>query len=397
MGQSTAGVHAVRADGAAPHPVAEQQPAWPDRQVLGHVRATLAGRPGLVTAEETARLRALLGEVAAGSLRVLQAGDCAEDPAHCTPDGVRGTLRLLDGLAAAMEDGTGRGVLRIGRMAGQFAKPRSHPVERVGGRELPAYRGPMVNAPEPDPSARRPDPRRLLRCYDLAATVHSSLAAQGRAPTPAGDASVYTSHEALLLDYEQPMLRELPDGAVLLASTHLPWIGERTRQPGGAHVGLLSRVVNPVACKVGPTTTEAELLTLCAALDPGRSPGRLTLVARMGAGRVRTALPPLVRAVRAAGHPVIWLCDPMHGNTVTAADGRKTRVVAELVDEVEAFQDVVLAERGVAGGLHLEATAREIAECVWSPDEAPAGPYTTLCDPRLNLPQAGHLARSWHA
>ncbi|WP_411109848.1 3-deoxy-7-phosphoheptulonate synthase [Streptomyces sp. c-19] len=397
MGQSTAGVHTVRTEESAPGPLAEQQPGWPDRQVLGRVRASLAGRPGLVTAEDTARLRSLLAEVAAGNLRMLQAGDCAEDPAHCTPHGVRGTVRLLDELAAAMEDGTGRGVLRVGRMAGQFAKPRSRPTERVGDRELPAYRGPMVNAPEPDPVARRPDPRRLLRCYDLAATVHSALAAQGRAPAPAGDASVYTSHEALLLDYEQPLLRELPDGTVLLASTHLPWIGERTRQPGGAHVRLLSQVVNPVACKVGPTTTEAELLALCAALDPGRSPGRLTLIARMGADHVRTALPPLVRAVRAAGHPVIWLCDPMHGNTVFAADGRKTRVVASLVDEVEAFQDVVLAERGVAGGLHLEATAQDVAECVWSPDEAPAGPYTTLCDPRLDLTQAGHLARSWHA
>ncbi|MFI8874984.1 3-deoxy-7-phosphoheptulonate synthase [Streptomyces sp. NPDC055243] len=376
---------------------AEQQPVWRDRWLLDRVRANLRDRPGLVTAEDTARLLALLGEVVTGDRRILQAGDCAEDPAECTTPGVRRTLRLLDELAGVMREGTGREVLRIGRLAGQFAKPRSQPVDRVGGLELPAYRGPMVNAPEADQVAREPDPRRLLTGYDLSRTVQSAVAAQGRGPAADAASAVWTSHEALLLDYERPLLRRLDDGGLLLASTHLPWIGERTRQLDGAHVHLLSRVVNPVACKVGPSMTTGELLALCAALDPGRTPGRLTLITRMGTARVRDRLPELVRAVRAAGHPVIWLCDPMHGNTVRAADGRKTRIVAALIDEAEAFQDVVLAERGVAGGLHLEATAQPVAECVWAPDDLPGAPYTTLCDPRLNLTQARHLALAWHA
>ncbi|WP_308315602.1 3-deoxy-7-phosphoheptulonate synthase [Streptomyces sp. ISL-100] len=376
---------------------AEQQPVWRDRWLLARVRAILRDRPGLVTAEDTARLRELLGEVVTGDRRILQAGDCAEDPAECTAPGVRRTVRLLDELAGVMRDGTGREVLRIGRLAGQFAKPRSQPVDRVGGLELPAYRGPMVNAPEAEPVAREPDPRRLLTGYDLSRTVQSAVAAQGRGPAADARSAVWTSHEALLLDYERPLLRRLDDGGLLLASTHLPWIGERTRQLDGAHVHLLSQVVNPVACKVGPTVTADELLALCAALDPGRSPGRLALVTRMGTAHVRDRLPRLVRAVREAGHPVIWLCDPMHGNTVRAADGRKTRIVAALIDEVEAFQDVVLAERGVAGGLHLEATAQLVAECVWAPDDVPGAPYTTLCDPRLNLAQARHLALAWHA
>ncbi|CAL9635396.1 Phospho-2-dehydro-3-deoxyheptonate aldolase [Streptomyces sp. enrichment culture] len=397
MGRDTAAVRAVNVEETPPRPAAEQQPDWGDRRLLRRVRAELRERPGLVTAEDTARLRELLGEVATGKRRILQAGDCAEDPADCTASGVRRTVRLLDELAGVMQAGTGRRVLRIGRLAGQFAKPRSRPVDRSGGLELPAYRGPMVNAPEADPVAREPDPRRLLTGYDLSRTVQSALAAQGRGPVGDAGSAVWTSHEALLLDYEQPLLRTSGGDGPLLASTHLPWIGERTRQPDGAHVQLLSRVVNPVACKIGPTTTAGELLALCAVLDPDRSPGRLTLVVRMGADGVRDALPPLVRSIRAAGHPVIWLCDPMHGNTVRAADGRKTRIVAALIDEVEAFQDVVLAEHGAAGGLHLEATGHPVAECVWASGEAPGAPYTTLCDPRLNPVQARHVALAWHA
>lgn len=397
MGRNTAMVHAVNVTETPPRLAAEQQPVWRDRRLLRQVRADLRARPGLVTFEDTARLRDLLSEVATGDRRIVQAGDCAEDPAECTMSGVRRTVRLLDQLAGVMRNGTGRQVLRIGRLAGQFAKPRSQPVDRTGDRELPAYRGPMVNAPEADPVAREPDARRLLMGYDLSRTVQSAVAAQGRGPAGDAGAAVWTSHEALLLDYEEPLLRRLDGDGLLLASTHLPWIGERTRQLDGAHVQLLSRVVNPVACKVGPTTTVGELLALCAALDPERSPGRLTLIVRMGSDRVRDGLPRLVRAVRAAGHPVIWLCDPMHGNTVRAADGRKTRIVAALIDEVEAFQDVVLAEHGAAGGLHLEATAHPVAECVWASGEVPGFPYTTLCDPRLNPAQARHVALAWHA
>ncbi|WP_237694012.1 3-deoxy-7-phosphoheptulonate synthase [Streptomyces sp. SID2888] len=376
---------------------AAQQPNWPDTRLLDRVRANLLSRPGLVTVDHTARLRELLGHVVAGRMRIVQAGDCAEDPAECTPDQVSAKTVLLDELARAMREASGHPVLRIGRMAGQFAKPRSRSVEHVDGLELPVYRGPMVNDPEPDATAREPDPRRLLAGYDLSSSVLTALAAQGRGPASSTDTTVWTSHEALLLDYELSLLRGHDNDAPLLASTHLPWVGERTRRPDGAHVRLLARVINPVACKVGPGTTVEDLLALCARLDPHRDPGRLTLIARMGATRVHERLPPLVRAVRDAGHPVIWLCDPMHGNTVRAADGRKTRTVAAITAELGGFQDAVLAEHGVAGGVHLEATPHPVAECVRELGEEPGTPYTTLCDPRLNLAQAREVVSAWCA
>jgi len=384
---------------AGPWPVlpAAQQPAWRDTRLLDRVRGELLSRPGLVTARDTARLRELLGQVVAGRLRIVQAGDCAEDPAECTPAHVRDKTAMLDDLARSMQRACGRRVLRIGRMAGQLAKPRSQSVERVGGLELPVYRGPMVNAPEADAAAREPDPRRLLTGYALSSSVLTALSRQGRGPSAPDGPAVWTSHEALLLDYELPLLRGLDGDGPLLASTHLPWVGDRTRQPDGAHVHLLARVVNPVACKVGPGVTVDELLALCAVLDPLREPGRLTLIARMGVERVRRRLPPLVRALRRAGHPVIWLCDPMHGNTVRAASGRKTRSVASILGELDGFQDAVLAEGGVAGGVHLEATPYPVAECVREPGDEPGTPYTTLCDPRLNPTQARQVVSAWRA
>ncbi|MFC9304029.1 3-deoxy-7-phosphoheptulonate synthase [Streptomyces albidoflavus] len=376
-----------------PVPQAGQQPDWRDVALLEEVRDDLRARPGLTRAEDVARLRRLLAEVAAGRRRVVQAGDCAEDPAECTPGHVAGKAAMLDALAGAVQRGSGRAVLRVGRLAGQFAKPRSQEFEQVEGRELPVYRGPMVNGPEPDATARAPDPRRLVTGYELSSAVTAALALHGRGP--AGDSAVWTSHEALLLDYERSLVRDDGRGGRLLASTHLPWIGERTRQPGGAHVQLLAQVVNPVACKIGPDATTDEVLALCAALDPHRKPGRLTLIARMGAGRVLRALPPMVRTVREAGHPVVWLCDPVHGNTIRTSDGRKTRAVTAVVREVEGFQDAVIAERGVAGGLHLEATPAPVGECVGRPGDEPDGPSTTLCDPRLNLSQALEVASAW--
>jgi 3-deoxy-7-phosphoheptulonate synthase len=374
-----------------------QQPDWDDPEGVEHVRKRLRSAPPLVTYEDVTELRAHLAEAAAGTLQVVQCGDCAEDWDECTPEDIARKAGLLDVLAGTMAMTAHRPVLRVGRLAGQFAKPRSRPTETVGGVELPVYRGHMVNSPEPDAELRRPDPSRLLTGYLAAGTVMELLgwpAGRGRARP---GAPVWTSHEALLLDYELPLVRRQPDGRSLLTSTHWPWIGERTRQLDGAHVALLSSVVNPVACKVGPGMTPDELVALCERLDPGREPGRLTLIARMGAEAVGDRLPPLVSAVRAAGHPVVWLTDPMHGNTVTGPGGLKTRLVRTVVQEVEEFHTAVAGAGGVTGGLHLETTPDEVTECVAGQDDLQdtATKYTSLCDPRLNPRQAIAVASAW--
>lgn len=378
---------------------AAQQPDWGDAWLVDKVRADLAALPGLVAWDEVRQLRALLAEAAAGRLLIVQAGDCAEDPADCVPEVVDRKVGLLDALAGVVRMRTGLPVVRVGRIAGQFAKPRSRPTERVDGVELPVFRGLVVNGTEPEPMARRADPLRLVTGYRAAATAMDRLRRQAGSWTPLPDPAVWTSHEALLLDYELPLLRRSDDGRLLLASTHWPWIGERTRDPAGAHVRLLADVANPVACKVGPGCTPAELLELCAALDPGREPGRLTLVARFGAGRPTDRLAGLVSAVREAGHPVIWLCDPLHGNTVTAPGGLKTRLLTAVLQEVGEFLTAVRRGGGVAGGLHLEATPDPVAECVADAaalgDAGRSGPYTTLCDPRLNPAQALTVAAAW--
>ncbi|MFB7372416.1 3-deoxy-7-phosphoheptulonate synthase [Streptomyces sp. NPDC056222] len=379
---------------------AEQQPDWTDHPRLAPARDALANSPALVTRDEVDTLRALLAEVAHGRYLVMQAGDCAEDPAECAAGPVLRKADLLDELAEAMRARSCAPVLRVGRIAGQFAKPRSRPMERTDGK-LPVYRGHLVNAPEPDALARRPEPSRMVACYDAAATAVAALRLRGGGGAGAPEARTWTSHEALVLDYELPLVRRSIDGRLLLTSTHWPWIGERTRQPDGAHVRLLASVDNPVSCKVGPSCSSDELVRLCAVLDPDRVPGRLTLIARMGAGTVAERLPGLVSAVRAAGHPVSWLSDPMHGNTVTGPGGLKTRGVDEIVREVVRFQDAVVAAKGVAGGLHLEATPHAVTECVAeaSGPERPGradGTYTTLCDPRLNRRQALDVAAAWH-
>ncbi|MHC3469494.1 3-deoxy-7-phosphoheptulonate synthase [Streptomyces sp. 7R007] len=380
---------------------AGQQPDWGDPWLVAEVRADLAALPPLVAWEEVRQLHALLAEAAAGRLLVVQAGDCAEDPADCTPEVIDRKVGLLDALAGALRLRTGLPVLRVGRIAGQFAKPRSRPTELVDGVELPVFRGLVVNGVEPDPMARRPDPLRLVTGYRAAAAAMQRLRRQAGTWTPLPDPAVWTSHEALLLDYELPLLRRSDDDRLLLASTHWPWIGERTRDPAGAHVRLLADVANPVACKVGPDCTPAQLLELCDTLDPDREPGRLTLIARFGAGRPTDRLAGLVAAVREAGHPVIWLCDPMHGNTVTAPDGLKTRLVTAITQEVEEFLTAVRRGGGVAGGLHLEATHEPVAECV-ADAHSLAGigrgrPYTSLCDPRLDPGQALAVAMAWHS
>lgn len=375
---------------------ARQQPVWKDEMEIGRVRERLAAAPALVTAEDVLALRSLLARVAADEVNVVQAGDCAEDPAECTRSYVARKAGLLDMLGGAMTMVTHRPVVRAGRMAGQFAKPRSSPTEWVGV-ELPVYRGHMVNCPEPDPRLRQPDPARILLGYHAACAVMDHLGWRSGTARNGLAAPVWTSHEALLLDYELPMVRCEEQGRLLLTSTHWPWIGDRTRQVDGAHVALLAAVANPVACKVGPGSNRDELVALCAKLDPGREPGRLTLIARMGADRVGTLLPPLVAAVRAAGHPVIWLSDPMHGNTITTADGLKSRSLHAIMSEVRQFQDAVRSSGGVAGGLHLETTPDDVTECVRNADRVDhAGDkYTTLCDPRLNPHQALTVISAW--
>ncbi|GAQ51751.1 3-deoxy-7-phosphoheptulonate synthase [Streptomyces acidiscabies] len=369
---------------------ARQQPAWDDLEQLERVRDELVRRPALVTGADVRALRAALAEVAAGNALVVQAGDCAEDPDECTAAHVARKAAVLDLLAGTVKMTAHRPVVRIGRIAGQFAKPRSHDTETVDGVELPVFRGHMVNSPEFDKDGRRPDPLRLLTGYMAAAEIMEHLGRRGGIEPP-----VWTSHEALLLDYEIPMLRRDREGRLLLASTHMPWIGERTRQVDGAHVALLAEVVNPVGCKVGPRTTSDELLALCEKLDPEREPGRLTLIARMGADTVAGVLPALVAAVRSAGHPVSWLTDPMHSNTVTTADGVKTRHTATVEREIVAFQEAVRSAGGVAGGLHLETTPDDVVECV-ADSGCATGRYTSHCDPRLNPGQAVAVASAWH-
>nr|BFE38202.1 3-deoxy-7-phosphoheptulonate synthase [Actinomadura rugatobispora] len=393
------GLDGSEPDGAGAAPwdglPAEQQPSWHDHPGLGPARARLAALPPLVTAAELGTLRESLARVAAGGALLLQAGDCAESLDETTRDHTLAKASVLARLADGLDGAAGLPVVRMGRMGGQFAKPRSNASERVGDRELPVFRGHMVNGPEEDAAARRHDPARMLRAYDASARVLTALAGlRGD-----GGAGPWTAHEALVLDYEGPLVRtEAVSGLRLLGSTHMPWIGERTRQPGGAHVRLLSAVANPVACKIGPRARPDEVLRVCAALDPDRRPGRLTLIARMGAGRIAGALPPLLDAVRRAGHPVVWLSDPMHGNTRLTASGHKTRHLEEIVEEALLFR-TILERRGLhPGGLHLEVSAVPVTECVGGSvagEKDVPERYLTFCDPRLNTEQALHLIDAW--
>jgi 3-deoxy-7-phosphoheptulonate synthase len=378
---------------------AEQQPVWADPERALAVRAELVGRPGLVVWEEVRMLRMLMAEAAHGTYQVIQAGDCAEDPDECEPWSVNRKIGLIDALAGVMKINTGRPVIRIGRIAGQFAKPRSSPTEIVDGRELPVYRGHLINGPAATPEERRADPDRMLACYTAADRATTLLRQRTGAWMPPTGAPVWTSHEALVLDYERPLLRRTVSGQSFLSSTHLPWVGERTRDLDGSHVRMLAAVANPVACKVGPTMSPADLVELCTRLDPGREPGRLTLVSRMGVSHVAARLPALVAAVRDAGHPVSWLCDPMHGNTIKTDSGLKTRSVDTIIEEIVAFQQAVIGAGGVAAGLHLETTPDDVTECAWSPTRlADVGRhYTSLCDPRLNPRQAVTVAGAWSA
>lgn len=377
---------------------AAQQPGWADPGAADDVREALERLPPLVLPAEVDRLRSRLADAARGRAFVLQGGDCAETFAANTADHVGANVGALRAMARALEQDGGRPVVTLGRIAGQYAKPRSQPVDVLG---LPVFRGDIVNGPEPDPAGRAADPRRMLRAYTHALAALNLIRAGHGGP----GAEVFTSHEALLLDYERGLLRLAAGdgtgrggetGGLYALSAHFLWIGERTRQLDGAHVALAALLANPVGVKIGPGTDPELAVAYAERLNPGREPGRLTFISRMGAGAVREKLPAVVERVTAAGHPVVWSCDPMHGNTREAPSGYKTRRVTDIEDEVRGFFEVHRELGTHPGGLHIELTGDAVTECLDEPggidDTALAGRYETHCDPRLNGDQALRLA-----
>ncbi|MBP2329678.1 3-deoxy-7-phosphoheptulonate synthase [Kibdelosporangium banguiense] len=362
---------------------AAQQPDWPDPCELARVRTLLGAAPALTTPAEVRVLRRVLAGVGEGRAFVIQGGDCAEPFGEQTVHAARAKRHILNMLADEISLRLGVPAVVVGRVAGQFAKPRSVLSEVVDGEEMPAFRGLAVNSPEPIASARRASPERMLAAYYSALAVRTEVSG-----------GLWTSHEALLLDYEEALVRTDPrNDEWYLSSAHFPWIGDRTREVGGAHVEFLSGVANPVACKIGPTAKPDGIVQLCGRLDPHRTPGKLTLICRLGAGQVRDHLPRLVKAVRQAGHPVIWLCDPMHGNTYRTQLGLKTRQLTDIVSEITDCREVLTGMGEWLGGLHLEVAGENVTECVGEDvtEDDLTKRYTSLCDPRLNDSQAMSL------
>ena len=423
---------------------AAQQPDWPDDAALDAALKELGGLPPLVFAGEARRLLASLGEVASGRAFLLQAGDCAESFLEFSADNIRDKLRVVLQMAVVLTYGAGVPVVKVGRIAGQFAKPRSADTELVDDQELATFRGHMVNDDAPTAAARVPDPARLVAAYHQSASTLNLLRAfttggfadlsqvhqwnqqfvassdEGRRyeqiateidralrfmaacgielarETSLHQVDYFTSHEALILGYEEALTRvDSLTGDHYDCSAHMLWAGERTRQPDGAHVEFLSGIHNPVGVKLGPSTTVADVLALCEQLNPWRVPGRLTLITRLGVDRVADALPPLLQAVEAEGHPVVWTCDPMHGNTFVS-DGRKTRRFDDILGEIRGF---FAAHRQVGtwpGGVHVELTGDDVTECLGGFGDILEHQlherYTTMCDPRLNARQSIDLA-----
>ncbi len=421
----------------------KQVPEYPDPRRLAEVEQTLGHFPPLVFAGEARRLKAALGRVAAGKAFLLQGGDCAESFAEFHPNNIRDTFRVLLQMAVVLTFGAACPVVKVGRMAGQFAKPRSADTETIDGVTLPSYRGDMVNGPDFTAAARIPDPERMVRAYNQSAASLNLLRAfaqggyadlhkvhqwnLGFVSDPQGaryqemaarldetlafmeacgltsettpqirETDFFTSHEALLLWYEQAMTRvDSTTGDWYDCSAHMLWIGDRTRQIDGAHVEFLRGVGNPLGFKAGPTTSVDDLRRLLDILNPDNEPGRITIISRMGADQVEAKLPPLLRAVQRDGRQVVWTCDPMHGNTVKAGDF-KTRPFDRILQEVRGFFAVHRAEGSHAGGVHFEMTGQDVTECTGGSaavTEARLGDrYQTLCDPRLNASQALELA-----
>ena len=424
---------------------ARHLPSYPDADELARVEATLSRYPPLVFAGEARVLTAELAEVAAGRGFLLQGGDCAESFAEFHPNTIRDTFRVILQMAVVLTFAGKLPVVKVGRMAGQFAKPRSSPSETIGGLELPSYLGDNINGIEFDAGARRPDPERMVRAYSQAAATLNLLRAFagggyanlrqvhqwtldhiGRSPWATKFAETadrisealdfmsacgvnpetvpqlqgthfFTSHEALLLPYEQALTRQDSlTGGWYDTSAHMLWIGDRTRFDGSAHIEFLRGVGNPLGMKCGPSLAPDTLLRLLDTLNPAREPGRITLISRFGHDKVEAGLPPLIRAVRGEGHPVVWSCDPMHGNVIKAASGYKTRPFDRILAEVRGFFAVHRAEGTHAGGIHVEMTGQDVTECtggaVAITDEGLADRYHTHCDPRLNAAQSIELA-----
>jgi 3-deoxy-7-phosphoheptulonate synthase len=421
---------------------AAQQPEWPDGAALTAARETLSALPPLVFAGECDQLTDRLAKAVTGDAFVLQAGDCAETFAANTADSIRARLKTVLQMAIVLTYAGSVPVVKVGRLAGQFAKPRSSGVEVIDGQQIPVYRGDAVNSLAPDPIARIPDPQRLVAAYHassaalnlvraftqggyadlhqvhawnqdfvresevgaryevLAREIDRALAfmhACGAAPDEFRRVEFYASHEALLLDYEQPLTRiDSRTGNAYDVSGHMVWIGERTRQLEGAHIDFAARIHNPIGVKVGPTTSADDVLALAERLNPDRIPGRLTLISRMGAGAIREVLPSLVQKVDASGIPVVWICDPMHGNTRTSSGGRKTRHFEDVLNEVTGFFQVHADAGTVPGGLHVELTGDDVTECLGGGELISENDleyrYETACDPRLNRVQSLELA-----
>ncbi|GAB3464036.1 3-deoxy-7-phosphoheptulonate synthase class II [Actinophytocola sediminis] len=419
---------------------AAQQPEWPDREQVDQVRTVLESVPPITVPNEIDRLSTKLAEVARGEAFMLQGGDCAETFVDNTEPHIRGNIRTLLQMAIVLTYGASLPVVKVGRIAGQYAKPRSNKLDALG---LPVYRGDIINSLAPTPEARVPDPGRMIRAYANAGAAMNLL----RALTAAGMADltkvhewnkdfvrnsaageryealateidrglrfmaacgvedyslhsteIFASHEALLLDYERALLRldTRNEPRLYDLSAHFLWIGERTRQLDGAHIAFAELLSNPIGVKIGPTTTPEMAVEYVERLDPHNTPGRLTLISRMGNGKVREALPPIVEKVTASGHQVIWQCDPMHGNTHESSTGYKTRHFDRIVDEVQGFFEVHRRLGTHPGGIHVELTGEDVTECLGGAQDISDADlnsrYETACDPRLNTQQSLELA-----
>jgi 3-deoxy-7-phosphoheptulonate synthase len=420
---------------------AQQQPTWTDEVKLKAARDELAVLPPLVFAGEVDTLRSRLAAAAEGKAFLLQGGDCAETFVDATADRIRNRVKTILQMAVVLMYGASMPVVKMGRMSGQFAKPRSSDTETRGDITLPAYRGDAVNGYDFTPESRATDPSRMVRAYHTSASTLNLIRAfttggfadlrsvhewnKGFTDNPANiryeqlaaeiDRAIkfmdacgadfealkatefYVSHEALLFDYERPMTRiDSRTGNPYATSGHFLWVGERTRQIDGAHIDFMSRIRNPIGVKLGPSTEVADVMALIEKLDPNREPGRLTFITRMGAGQIRDKLPKLVEAVKASDAKPLWITDPMHGNGITTKNGYKSRRFDEVMDEVAGFFEVHRQAGTFPGGIHIELTGDDVAECLGGSEmideKTLESRYESLCDPRLNHMQSLELA-----